>query len=62
VPGVSAPPPVNGNTLGNTIENTTDQIGGPVGEVSPQLGQGVTDTGQALGEIVQGLPVGQTPP
>jgi hypothetical protein len=59
---VGAPPPVNGNTLGNTIQNTTDQIGGPVGEVSPQLGQGVTDTGKALGEIVQGLPVGQAPP
>jgi hypothetical protein len=49
--------PVDPEDVGNTTQNLTQQVGGTVGGVNPQLGQGVTDTGKALSEIVKGLPV-----
>jgi hypothetical protein len=55
VPDFSVPP-VESPNPGDTTQNTTQQLGQTVGGVNPQLGQGVTDTGQALSEIVRGLP------
>jgi hypothetical protein len=51
-PAVSMP---SAGDLSNTTQDTTHQAGEAVGQVNPQLGQGLDDTGHALGEIVTGL-------
>jgi hypothetical protein len=57
VPGTPPAPDVSGVTrgLGGNVEQQTGDTGKAVGQVSPELGKGVTDTGKALSEIVQGI-------
>jgi hypothetical protein len=39
------------------VNDTTNTVGGQVGQVSPTLGGAVTQTGSSLTTIVNGLPV-----
>jgi hypothetical protein len=52
-----APPDVQGVSrgLGGTVEQVTGDTGKAVGHVNPDVGLGVSDTGKALSEIVQGV-------
>jgi hypothetical protein len=42
--------------VGGTVEQVTGDTGNAVGQVNPDLGKNVSDTGKALSEIVKGLP------
>jgi hypothetical protein len=57
VPGTPPAPDVEGVThgVGGGVEQVTGGTGKAVGVVSPDVGKGVTDTGKALSEIVQGI-------
>jgi hypothetical protein len=44
------------NRLADTTEGVTRSLGATVGGVNPQLGNTVTETGQALSDIVRDLP------
>jgi hypothetical protein len=47
-----------GDTVGDTTEGLTGDLGGTVGEVNPQLGQGISDTGESVSDLVRDLGVG----
>jgi hypothetical protein len=63
-PGTPPAPDVPGVTrgIGGSVEQVTGGTGNTVSPVSPELGKGVTDTGKALSEIVQGIGGPQQPP
>ena len=49
-----------GTTAGQVADGTqavTDQAGGSVGQVDPQLGGTVTESGQALAQTIRGVPL-----
>jgi hypothetical protein len=57
LPSTPPAPDVQGVThgVGGGIEQVAGGTGNAVGVVSPALGKGVSDTGKALSEIVQGI-------
>jgi hypothetical protein len=63
-PSPGAAPDVQGVTrgVGGTVEHVSGDTGKTVGQVNPDLGKGVSDTGKALSEIVQGIGVGAPAP
>lgn len=57
LPETPLSPQVNqlAGSLGNTTQSVTDGLGFTVGQLSPQLGGTVTDTGRVLAELLRSL-------